>query len=121
VPLRGFIDEALLRRPAFQDRIRSGRYRRLNRKDPPARAHGRRGRPEKHPTQACGRGIHICLGQFLAVANVEEGIHIIARRLTNPKLAGEVKWKPFPEVRGITSLPITFGAVTTPEAAAEPA
>ncbi len=68
-------------------------------------------RQEKHPTQAFGRGMHICLGQFLAVANVEEGIHLIAQRSANPKLAGEVTWKPFPGVWGITSLPITFDPV----------
>ena len=67
-------------------------------------------RAEKHPTQAFGRGMHICLGQFLAVANVEEGIHQIAQRLRNPRLAGEVTWKPFPGVWGITSLPIEFDA-----------
>ena len=78
-------------------------------------------RPEKHPTQAFGRGMHICLGQFLAVANVEEGIHIIARRLKNPQLAGEVTWKPFPGVWGITALPITFDPVEASEAVAEPA
>ncbi|MCB2074074.1 MAG: cytochrome P450 [Novosphingobium sp.] len=68
-------------------------------------------RPEKHPTQAFGRGMHICLGQFLAVANVEEGIHLIAQRIRNPRLAGDVTWKPFPGVWGITSLPIEFDAV----------
>ena len=68
-------------------------------------------RSEKHPNQAFGRGMHICLGQFLAVANVEEGIHMIAQRITNPKLVGEVTWKPFPGVWGITSLPITFDAL----------
>jgi cytochrome P450 len=65
-------------------------------------------RPEKNPTQAFGRGMHICLGQFLAVANVEEGIHLIAQAILNPRLAGEVAWKPFPGVWGITSLPIEF-------------
>lgn len=68
-------------------------------------------RPEKHPTQAFGRGMHICLGQFLAVANVEEGLHLIAQRIANPRLAGEVTWKPFPGVWGITSLPIEFDPV----------
>ena len=68
-------------------------------------------RPEKHPSQAFGRGMHICLGQFLAVANVEEGVHLIAQRIVNPRLAGEVTWKPFPGVWGITSLPIEFDVV----------
>jgi cytochrome P450 len=75
-------------------------------------------RAEKHPTQAFGRGMHICLGQFLAVANVEEGIHLIAQRIANPRLTGEVTWKPFPGVWGITSLPIEFDLVPTdPQAA----
>lgn len=65
-------------------------------------------RPERNPTQAFGRGMHMCLGQFLAVANVEEGIHQIAKRILNPRLAGEEKWKLFPGVWGITSLPIEF-------------
>ncbi|MBW8785463.1 MAG: cytochrome P450, partial [Novosphingobium sp.] len=65
-------------------------------------------RPEKNPTQAFGRGMHMCLGQFLAIANVEEGIHQIAARVTQPRLAGPVQWKPFPGVWGITSLPIRF-------------
>lgn len=82
--------------------------------DPEMFAHPERFDPErseKHPTQAFGRGMHICLGQFLAVANVEEGIHLIAQRIANPRLAGEVTWKPFPGVWGITSLPIEFDPV----------
>ena len=65
-------------------------------------------RPERKPSQAFGRGMHICLGQFLATANVEEGLHEIARRITNPRLVGDVHWKPFPGVWGITQLPIAF-------------
>jgi cytochrome P450 len=65
-------------------------------------------RPEKSPSQAFGRGMHICLGQFLALANVEEGVHVIAQRIVNPRLAGEVAWRPFPGVWGIKSLPIAF-------------
>jgi len=65
-------------------------------------------RTERNPTQAFGRGMHICLGQFMAVANVEEGIHLIAQRITNPRLTGDVTWKSFVGVWGITSLPIEF-------------
>lgn len=65
-------------------------------------------RPEKNPSQAFGRGMHMCLGQFLAVANVEEGIFQIAQRIRNPRLTGKVEWKPFPGVWGITALPIEF-------------
>jgi cytochrome P450 len=56
-----------------------------------------------------GRGLHMCLGQFLARANQEEALHLIAQRITNPRLAGEVTWRPFPGTWGIRSLPIVFG------------
>jgi cytochrome P450 len=57
---------------------------------------------------AFGRGMHLCLGQFLARANLEEGLHLIAQRIQRPKLAGEVTWRPFPGTWGIKTLPITF-------------
>jgi cytochrome P450 len=59
-------------------------------------------------TLAFGRGMHICLGQFLAQANVEEGTHLIAQRITNPRLAGKPEWRTFAGVWGIRSLPIEF-------------
>lgn len=65
-------------------------------------------RPEKNPTQGFGRGMHMCVGQFLATANVEEGLHQIAKRIVDPRLVGEPKWKLFPGVWGITTLPIEF-------------
>ncbi|MBV1686777.1 cytochrome P450 [Novosphingobium sp. G106] len=65
-------------------------------------------RPEKSPSQGFGRGMHMCLGQFLAIANVEEGLHQIAKRIAAPRLVGEVNWKLFPGVWGITTLPIAF-------------
>lgn len=68
---------------------------------------------------AFGRGMHICLGQFVARAQVEEGVHLIAQRVTHPRLAGEVSWRPFPGVWGIRTLPITFDpGPRRPEAAA---
>lgn len=67
-------------------------------------------------TLAFGRGAHICLGQFLAQANVEEGTHLIAQRLTNPRLADEPVWRTFAGVWGIKSLPIEFD----PEPASAP-
>jgi cytochrome P450 len=57
---------------------------------------------------AFGRGVHMCLGQHLARAQLQEGLHLIAQRITNPRLAGEVTWRPFPGVWGIKSLPIEF-------------
>ncbi|HEX4375693.1 MAG TPA: cytochrome P450 [Steroidobacteraceae bacterium] len=65
-------------------------------------------RPEKAASLAFGRGMHFCVGKFLAQANVEEGAHLIAQRITNPRLAGEVLWRGFPGVWGIKSLPIEF-------------
>jgi cytochrome P450 len=65
-------------------------------------------RTDKEAPLAFGRGMHICLGQFLALANVEEGTHLIAQRISNPRLAGEPKWRSFAGVWGIKSLPIAF-------------
>ena len=65
-------------------------------------------RTEKNLSEAFGRGMHLCLGMFLAIANVEEGFKLIPQRITNPRLVGEVHWKLFPGVWGITSLPIAF-------------
>jgi cytochrome P450 len=59
---------------------------------------------------AFGRGTHICLGQFLAEAQVEEGLHLIARRLKSPRLAGEITWRPFLGAWGLRTLPIAFEA-----------
>ncbi|CAN7639330.1 cytochrome P450 [Phenylobacterium sp. LjRoot219] len=57
---------------------------------------------------AFGRGMHMCLGQFMARANIEEGVHLIAQRITNPRLDGEVTWRPFPGTWGLRSLPVSF-------------
>jgi len=62
--------------------------------------------PNRH--MAFGRGIHICLGQHVARAQIQEALHLIAPRLCNPRLAGQVTWRPFPGVWGIRSLPIEF-------------
>ena len=65
-------------------------------------------RPEGSPHMAFGAGPHICLGQFLAKAQIEEGLHHIARRLRRPRLAGPYQWRPFPGVWGLRGLPIAF-------------
>lgn len=57
---------------------------------------------------AFGRGGHICLGQFIARNQLEEGLHLIAQRLKNPRLAGEIVWRPFLGAWGLKSLPIAF-------------
>ncbi len=57
---------------------------------------------------AFGRGPHICIGQFLARNQLQEGLHLIAQRLRNPRLDGEVEWRPFLGAWGLKSLPIAF-------------
>lgn len=67
--------------------------------------------PERDHTNrhvAFGRGAHMCLGQHLARTQIEEGIHVIAQRITKPKPAGEVAWRPFAGVWGLRTLPIEF-------------
>lgn len=59
---------------------------------------------------AFGMGRHMCLGQYIGMAQVEEGFHIIAQRIKNPRLVGEPGWRPFPGVWGIHGLPIAFDA-----------
>jgi len=55
-----------------------------------------------------GRGAHICLGQFIARNQLQEGIHLIAQRLKNPRRDGEVAWRPFLGAWGLATLPIAF-------------
>jgi cytochrome P450 len=66
-----------------------------------------------------GRGMHLCLGQFIARAQIEEGLHQIAQRIKNPKLAGTFGYRPFPGVWGLKGLPIEF--TPAPRAAASAA
>jgi cytochrome P450 len=65
-------------------------------------------RTEENRHIAFGRGMHMCLGQYLARAQIEEGLHQIAQRITKPRPAGEASWRPFPGVWGLKSLPIAF-------------
>ena len=65
-------------------------------------------RPQDNRHMAFGRGMHICLGQFIARAQIEEGLHLIAQRITKPRLAGPMAFRPFPGVWGIRGLPIEF-------------
>jgi cytochrome P450 len=71
------------------------------------------GRENAHRNVAFGRGVHICLGQFLARTQLQEGLHLIAQRLRNPVQTGDIRWKPFIGAWGLASLPIRFEAGRT--------
>ena len=67
--------------------------------------------PERDHTNrhmAFGRGMHMCLGQFIARAQIEEGLQLIAQRITHPRRAGTPGHRPFPGVWGFKGLPIEF-------------
>lgn len=53
-------------------------------------------------------GKHMCLGQYIARAQLQEAIHQIAQRMKMPKSAGKPGWRPFPGTWGIRGLPIEF-------------
>lgn len=57
---------------------------------------------------AFGRGIHICLGQFIAKAQVQEALPILAARMHNPRRTGDVEWRAFMAITGLARLPIAF-------------
>ncbi|MCJ2177333.1 cytochrome P450 [Novosphingobium album (ex Hu et al. 2023)] len=57
---------------------------------------------------AFGMGKHMCLGQYIARAQLQEGIHLIAQHMRRPHADGIPGWRPFPGVWGIKGLPIEF-------------
>jgi cytochrome P450 len=65
-------------------------------------------RPDVKKHITFGLGVHICLGQFIARAQIAEGFHQIARRLMNPRSTGPSSWRPFYGVWGLKGLPIAF-------------
>ena len=65
-------------------------------------------RKQDNPPMPFGLGAHICLGQFIARAQIEEGLHLIAQRINNPRTSGPAGWRPFPGVWGLRGLPIEF-------------
>jgi cytochrome P450 len=80
----------------------------------PARFDPERSRAHRH--LAFGRGAHICIGMFIARSQLEEGLHLIAQRIANPRLAGEVAWRPVLGASGPQRLPIAFDSPQAPTA-----
>ena len=68
-----------------------------------------RRQPERHVAFACG--IHFCLGAWLARLEARVVLDTVFRRLPELALApGEPRWKPMLFLRGLESLPLTWGS-----------
>ncbi|CAN5521849.1 cytochrome P450 [soil metagenome] len=61
------------------------------------------------PQVTFGSGIHYCLGQALARAELQEALPLLARRMPNLQLAGQTEWKPDGVgIFGPSHMPVTF-------------
>ena len=61
------------------------------------------------PQLTFGSGIHYCLGQALARAELQEALPLLARRMPNLRLDGQTTWKPEGVgIFGPASMPVTF-------------
>jgi cytochrome P450 len=68
-----------------------------------------RRQPERHVAFAAG--IHYCLGAWLARLEARVVLDTLFRRLPHLALApGEPRWKPMIFLRGLESLPLTWGS-----------
>jgi cytochrome P450 len=65
-------------------------------------------RHSEHRHIGFGLGGHMCIGQFIARAELQEALHLIAQRIREPRLAGRYRWRPFTGIWGLKELPITF-------------
>jgi cytochrome P450 len=65
--------------------------------------------PAGQPQLTFGSGIHYCLGAALARAELQEALPILARRMPDLELDGEVGWKPLTAgIWGPERLPVRF-------------
>ena len=61
------------------------------------------------PQLTFGSGIHYCLGQALARAELQEALPLLAQRMPNLRLDGPTTWKPDGVgIFGPASMPVTF-------------
>jgi cytochrome P450 len=65
---------------------------------------------EREPPLTFGGGPHYCLGANLARAEMQEALLVLARRMPELRVAGEVTWRPRTGIFGPTALPLAFGA-----------
>jgi cytochrome P450 len=64
----------------------------------------------REPPLTFGGGPHYCLGANLARAEMQEALAILARRLRDLRLDGDVGWRPRTGIFGPTRLPLRFRA-----------
>ena len=65
--------------------------------------------PAGQPHMTLGSGIHFCLGASLAKAELQEALPILARRMPDLRLDGDITWKPSQVgIFGPERLPVTF-------------
>jgi cytochrome P450 len=64
----------------------------------------------REPGSKIGFGLadHLCLGQLLARAELEEGIRVLTSRLTDVVIDGPIEMKPTGTIAGIEVLPLRF-------------
>ena len=69
--------------------------------------------PAGQPQLTFGSGIHYCLGAALARAELQEALPLLARRMPDLALDGEITWKPNAVgIFGPDHLPVTFTPAT---------
>jgi cytochrome P450 len=71
---------------------------------------------KRHLAFALGK--HMCLGQYIARAQLQEALHQVAQRMKNPTLRGEPGHRPFFGAWGLKGLPIEFTPAQAMEAVA---
>lgn len=67
---------------------------------------------KRHIAFALGK--HMCLGQYIARAQLQEALHQVAQRMRQPKLTGKVGHRPFFGAWGLKGLPIQFTPAPAP-------
>ena len=65
--------------------------------------------PAGSPNLTFGSGIHYCLGAWLARAELQEALPILAQRMPDLEVDGEIEWKPAQTaIWGPARLPLRF-------------
>jgi len=66
---------------------------------------------EREPPLTFGGGPHYCLGANLARTEMQEALTILAQRLPDLRIDGEVEWRPRSGIFGPARLPLAFSPV----------